>query len=169
MLLIYERHSIRTSIFYLETPDPENPDREQRVYCKWDPYFVRSLERFSSKGIIPPLSPEQEEAIQVLEATCDRVKLHMILDVGDIQFVSNSHTLHARTAYRDFPPDSGDRAVQMLEHEGPIGLGSTNEVVGAKLCTLGSSKQDPPSEKGRANEPRSGAYHSLRAKFFIAC
>ena len=99
--------SIRTSIFYLETPDPENPDREQRVYCKWDPYFVRSLERFSSKGIIPPLSPEQEEAIQLLEATCDRVKLHMILDIGDIQFVSNSHTLHARTAYRDFPPDSG--------------------------------------------------------------
>ncbi|KAI5927883.1 hypothetical protein F4810DRAFT_161420 [Camillea tinctor] len=98
---------IRASVFYLETPDPENPEREQRVYCKWDPYFVRSLTRFSDKGIIPPLSPEQEEAAALLEATCERVKLHMILDIGDIQFVANSHTLHARTAYRDFPPDSG--------------------------------------------------------------
>ncbi|KAI1506174.1 hypothetical protein F5X99DRAFT_365756 [Biscogniauxia marginata] len=98
---------IKTAVFYLETPDPENPEREQRVYCKWDPYFVRSLKRFSDKGIIPPLSPEQEEAAQLLEATCERVKLHMILEVGDIQFVANSHTLHARTAYRDFPPDSG--------------------------------------------------------------
>ncbi|KAI0601753.1 hypothetical protein F4775DRAFT_581958 [Biscogniauxia sp. FL1348] len=98
---------IRAAVFYLETPDPENPDREQRVYCKWDPYFVRSLTRFSDKGIIPPLSPEQDEAAKLLEATCERVKLHMILDIGDIQFVANSHTLHARTAYRDFPPDSG--------------------------------------------------------------
>ncbi|KAI1095377.1 Clavaminate synthase-like protein [Rostrohypoxylon terebratum] len=98
---------IRAAVFYLETPDPANPDREQRVYCKWDPYFVRSLTRFSDKGIIPPLSPEQEEAIQLLEATCERVKLHMILDIGDIQFVANTHTLHARTAYRDFGPDSG--------------------------------------------------------------
>ncbi|KAI1106798.1 Clavaminate synthase-like protein [Jackrogersella minutella] len=98
---------IRAAVFYLETPDPANPEREQRVYCKWDPYFVRSLTRFSDKGIIPPLSPEQEEAVKLLEATCERVKLHMILDIGDIQFVANTHTLHARTAYRDFGPDSG--------------------------------------------------------------
>ncbi|VUC36825.1 unnamed protein product [Clonostachys rosea] len=98
---------IRTAVFYLETPDPNNPDREQRVYCKWDPYFVRSLTRFSDAGVIPPLSPEQQEAIKVLEETCQRVRLHMILEVGDIQFVSNSHTLHARTEYTDFPPESG--------------------------------------------------------------
>ncbi|CAJ2511276.1 Uu.00g069010.m01.CDS01 [Anthostomella pinea] len=98
---------IRAAVFYLETPDPEDPEREQRVYCKWDPYFVRSLTRFSDEGIIPALSPEQQEAIQLLEATCERVKLHMVLKVGDIQFVANSHTLHARTAYRDYAPDSG--------------------------------------------------------------
>ncbi|KAI1844198.1 hypothetical protein JX265_002971 [Neoarthrinium moseri] len=102
-----EEPYIRTAVYYLETPDPANPDAEQRVYCKWDPYFVRSLKRFSDAGIIPPLSPEQVEATEVLEAVCDRVKLHMILQVGDIQFVANTHTLHARTAYRDFGPDSG--------------------------------------------------------------
>lgn len=102
-----EQEWIRAAIFYLELPDPANPDREQRVYCKWDPYYVRSLTRFSDKGIIPALSPEQTEAIQLLEDVCNRVRLHMVLEVGDIQFVSNSHTLHARTAYRDYAPDSG--------------------------------------------------------------
>lgn len=98
---------IRTAVFYLETPDPADQTREQRVYCKWDPYYVRSLSRFSDAGIIPPLSPAQIEAAQLLEDTCDRVKLHMILEVGDVQFVSNSHTLHARTAYRDYAPGTG--------------------------------------------------------------
>lgn len=99
-----EEPYIRTAVFYLETP---LEGQEQRVYCKWDPYYVRSLTRFSDKGIIPPLSPAQVHALETLEAVCNRVKLHMILEVGDIQFVTNSHILHARTAYRDFPPDSG--------------------------------------------------------------
>ncbi|OAL33692.1 hypothetical protein AYO20_07030 [Fonsecaea nubica] len=99
-----EEPYIRTSVFYLETPEA---GKEQRVYCKWDPYYVRSLTRFSDKGIIPPLSPAQVRALETLEAVCQRVKLHMILEVGDIQFVSNSHILHARTAYRDYGPDSG--------------------------------------------------------------
>jgi Taurine catabolism dioxygenase TauD, TfdA family len=92
---------IRTAIFFLE------PGGLRRVYSKWDPYFVRSLSRFSDAGLIPPLSPQQEEAAQVLEETCNRLKLHMVLDVGDIQFLSNEHVFHARTAYRDHGPDSG--------------------------------------------------------------
>jgi len=102
-----EEPYIRGAVFHLETPDPENSNREPRVYCKWDPYYARSTTRFSDAGIIPPLSHEQQEAMQILEDTCNRVKLHMILEVGDIQFVANSHTLHARTAYRDYAPDSG--------------------------------------------------------------
>lgn len=102
-----EEEWIRASIFYLETPDPSDPTKEQRVLCKWDPYFIRSLTRFSDKGIIPPLSPEQVEATQFLEDVCNRVRLHMVLEVGDIQFVANTHTLHARTAYRDYASDSG--------------------------------------------------------------
>jgi hypothetical protein len=99
-----EEPYIRTSVFYLETPEE---GKEQRVYCKWDPYYVRSLTRFSDVGTIPPLSAEQVHALETLENVCSRVKLHMILEVGDIQFVSNEHILHARTAYRDYGPDSG--------------------------------------------------------------
>ncbi|GAP85516.1 putative taurine catabolism dioxygenase protein [Rosellinia necatrix] len=104
-----EEPYIRGAVFYLETADPTDPGGRAaaRVYCKWDPSFVRSLRRFSDAGVIPPLSAAQEEAADLLEATCERVKLHMVLGVGDIQFVANSHTLHARTAYTDHPPASG--------------------------------------------------------------
>ncbi|KAF7619735.1 hypothetical protein F9C07_2862 [Aspergillus flavus] len=108
---------IRTSVMYLERG--ENP----RVYTKWDPYYVRSLSRFSEAGIVPPLSAAQVEALEVLEATCNRLSLHMILEVGDIQFLSNSHVLHARTAYTDHAPPTPRRHLMRLwlatpEHEG---------------------------------------------------
>lgn len=81
----------------------------------------RSLKRFWDSGEVPPLSPAQEEAIQVLEAIAMREAMHMVLvspengtkgmaaiadtdvsmtisqEVGDIQFVSGVHLLHART------------------------------------------------------------------------
>lgn len=99
---------IRTSIFYLE-PKPNG-----RVYSKWDPYYVRSLERFSSKGLIPALSPAQKEAMRVLEEVCNKLALHMILEIGDIQFLSNAHVFHARTEYKDYPPPAPRRHLMRL-------------------------------------------------------
>lgn len=103
-----EKEWIKTSVFYLETgPSP-------RVYSKWDPYYVKSLTRFSSAGLIPPLSPEQLRAAQILEDTCVKLALHMILDIGDIQFLSNNHVLHARTEYKDYPPPAPRRHLMRL-------------------------------------------------------
>ncbi|GAE00054.1 taurine catabolism dioxygenase TauD, TfdA family protein [Paecilomyces variotii No. 5] len=99
---------IKTSVVYLERGD------NARVYTKWDPYYVRSLTRFSDAGIIPPLSKAQLEALEVLEATCNRLSLHMILEVGDIQFLSNAHVLHARTSYIDHPPPAPRRHLMRL-------------------------------------------------------
>jgi len=99
---------IKTSVFYLE------PRGQGRVYSKWDPYYVRSLTRFSDKGEIPALSPEQQEAMQVLEQTCVQESLHMILEVGDIQFLSNEHVLHARTEYKDHAPPRPRRHLMRL-------------------------------------------------------
>lgn len=76
-------------------------DDPSRVYLKWDPYNVKSLERVSKAGKIPPLSEAQLEATQVLEDICARESLHMILEVGDIQLVANTHVLHARTSFID--------------------------------------------------------------------
>lgn len=85
---------IRQPVAYLE-----NGGRG-RVYVKWDPYYVRSLARFSDKGLVPPLSEAQARAMRILEETCQREALHMVLEVGDVQFLSNAHVLHARTAYQ---------------------------------------------------------------------
>ncbi|KAJ9136568.1 Clavaminate synthase-like protein [Pleurostoma richardsiae] len=98
----------RQPVIYLE------PGGKGRLYSKWDPYYVRSLTRFSSKGLIPPLSEEQQRALRILEETCQRLALHMILEVGDIQFVSNTHLLHARTEYKDFPPPAPRRHLLRL-------------------------------------------------------
>jgi hypothetical protein len=103
-----EEPYIRASIFYLET------GAHGRVYSKWDPYYVKSLDRFMNAGVIPPLSPEQVEAANVLEETCHRLRLHMILEVGDIQFLSNEHVLHARTEYKDHAPPTPRRHLMRL-------------------------------------------------------
>ncbi|ATZ51202.1 hypothetical protein BCIN_06g06240 [Botrytis cinerea B05.10] len=103
-----EEPYIKTSVFYLET----GPNG--RVYSKWDPYYVKSLTRFSDAGVIPPLSPEQVEAAKVLEETCHRLRLHMILEIGDIQFLSNEHVLHARTEYKDHAPPAPRRHLMRL-------------------------------------------------------
>lgn len=94
-----------------------------KLLKRWDPYYIRSLERFSSAGIIPPLSPAQLEAADVLEATCNSLALHMILEVGDIQFLSNAHVLHARTAYKDHAPPAPRRHLMRLWLATPEGEG----------------------------------------------
>ena len=97
--------------------------RKLTFRARWDPYFIRSLERFSSAGLTPPLSPAQLEAADVLESTCKRLSLHMILEVGDIQFLSNAHMLHARTEYKDHAPPSPRRHLMRLWLATPEGEG----------------------------------------------
>ena len=97
--------------------------RKLTLRVRWDPYFIRSLDRFSSAGLIPPLSPAQLEAADVLESTCKRLSLHMILEVGDIQFLSNAHVLHARTEYKDHAPPAPRRHLMRLWLATPEGEG----------------------------------------------
>ncbi|KAF2433770.1 Clavaminate synthase-like protein [Tothia fuscella] len=99
---------IRSAVFYLENGG------KGRVYSKWDPYYVRSLTRYSDAGLIPPLSEEQLHALKVLEDTCASNALHMILEVGDIQFLSNNHVFHARTEYKDHPAPAPRRHLMRL-------------------------------------------------------
>ncbi|KAK4550006.1 hypothetical protein LTR36_002973 [Oleoguttula mirabilis] len=98
----------RSSIIYLE----DDPQGSPRVFSKIDPNNVTSLARFNSgpDARIPPLSDKQTHALQVLDETCSRLALHMILDPGDIQLLSNTHVYHARTAYKDHPAGSVDES-----------------------------------------------------------
>ncbi|KAH9809181.1 hypothetical protein Tdes44962_MAKER06208 [Teratosphaeria destructans] len=96
----------KSSIIYLEN----DPTGCPRVFAKFDPNNVTSLARFQTgpNARIPPLSERQKHALQILEQTCTRLALHMILDPGDIQLLANTHVFHARTAYKDYPPGSLD-------------------------------------------------------------
>ncbi|KAB8226238.1 taurine catabolism dioxygenase TauD [Aspergillus novoparasiticus] len=99
------------------------PGGKERVYVKWDPYFVKSLTRFSDKGLIPPLSAEQLEAMKVLEETCQRNGIVYDCEIGDIQFVSCCQTFHSRTGFTDPPPPQPQRYLLRTwigtpEHEG---------------------------------------------------
>jgi hypothetical protein len=90
---------------------------------RWDPYFVKSLARFSDKGLIPPLSEEQLEAIKIMEETCQRNGLVYDCEIGDIQFVSCCQILHSRTGFTDPPPPKPQRYLLRTwigtpEHEG---------------------------------------------------
>lgn len=85
-----------------------------RVTSTWDPYYIRSIGRHVDAGLIPALTDAQKEAMEVLEATAQKLALHMILDVGDMQFVSDLHVFHARTAYRDHPPPQPRRHLLRL-------------------------------------------------------
>ncbi|CAO1618450.1 unnamed protein product [Parajaminaea phylloscopi] len=76
----------------------------QSLVTQIDPYYLWSTSRFVEAGEIPGLSDEQTEAMKVLEETAQKLALHMVLEEGDCQFVSDTHVLHARTAYRDHPP-----------------------------------------------------------------
>ncbi|PWN93538.1 Clavaminate synthase-like protein [Acaromyces ingoldii] len=105
-------------------------EADNRLVIHWDPYYIRSLGRHIEAGLIPPTSPEQLEAMEVLEQTAQRLSLHMVLEVGDIQFVSDHHVLHARTAYKDHLPPKPRRHLLRLwlacpEGPDPLGLGWT--------------------------------------------
>ncbi|PWN34744.1 Clavaminate synthase-like protein [Meira miltonrushii] len=102
-----------------------------RLIVHWDPYYIRSVTRHVEAGHMPPVSEAQLEAMKVLEETAQRLSLHMILAVGDIQFVADTHVLHARTAYKDYPAPAPRRHLLRLwlatpEGEDPLNLGWTS-------------------------------------------
>lgn len=103
-----EEPYIRTSLLQLV----EASNGEERVYARFDPMNVTTLERYNSgpDAVIPPLNPAQVEAMAILEETAHRLALHMILQPGDIQLLANAHIFHARTEYTDWPAGSVDEA-----------------------------------------------------------
>ncbi|UZJ56258.1 hypothetical protein CBS101457_005578 [Exobasidium rhododendri] len=100
---------------------------DHHLSLQWDPYYIRSIGRHVEAGLIPAVTPEQTEAMKVLEETAQTVALHMVLDIGDIQFVSDHHVLHARTAYRDHAPPAPRRHLLRLWLAVPEGPDPLNQ------------------------------------------
>ncbi|KAL2880562.1 hypothetical protein SGCOL_003933 [Colletotrichum sp. CLE4] len=85
-----------------------------KLSMKWDSYYVGALQRFWAVGLLPQYTDSQREAIQVMEEMCRRLSLEMTLQQGDIQFVANTHNLHARSAYKDDNDVAKKRWLQRL-------------------------------------------------------
>jgi hypothetical protein len=80
----------------------QRPVYENGRLVAYGPDYMRSAQRGPQ---VPPLTPAQREALDLLETlTHDpRFALTMDLRAGDMQFLNNRVVLHSRTAYRDDP------------------------------------------------------------------
>lgn len=87
---------------------------KDRLSMKWDSYYVGALQRFWEKGLLPQYTDAQRDAIRVMEEMCHRLSLEMTLQPGDVQFVTNTHNLHARSAYKDDNDPNKKRWLQRL-------------------------------------------------------
>lgn len=85
-----------------------------RLSMKWDSYYVGALQRFWEVGLLPKYTDAQHEAIRVMEEMCHRFSLEMTLQQGDVQFVTNTHNLHARSSYKDDNDVTKKRWLQRL-------------------------------------------------------
>jgi hypothetical protein len=54
---------------------------------------------------VPPFTPQQQEALDLLDKLADDQALHlrMVFLPGDVQFVHNHTVFHERTAFVDWP------------------------------------------------------------------
>lgn len=73
-----------------------------RLITRYGPDYILSAQRGAH---VPPLSPTQLDAMEVLDQLNNdpRFALTMDLRAGDMQFLNNNVILHSRTAYEDHP------------------------------------------------------------------
>ncbi len=77
-------------------------DNRGRLSVSYGPDYIRSAQRGAH---VPPLSPEQREAMAVLDQLNSDPQFSVTMDLrpGDMQFLNNHIILHSRTAYEDYP------------------------------------------------------------------
>jgi hypothetical protein len=82
-----------------------------RFACRFIPTHIYSAQEFSD---VPRLTENQKEAISMIDETAndDRFHFSMMFEPGDIQFLNNHITFHARTEFED--DDSIERRRHLL-------------------------------------------------------
>jgi len=76
-------------------------------------WYIRHAEQLEG---VPPLTPAQQEALDLYEATANRADLYldMHFEPGDIQWLKNSVILHKRSEYEDWPEPERKRHLLRL-------------------------------------------------------
>jgi len=73
--------------------------------------FVESAQRFPD---VPRITPEQNEALDMLAKLAEDLCMHMALEPGDIQLLNNHVTYHSRTGYEDHEDPARQRLLYRL-------------------------------------------------------
>jgi hypothetical protein len=102
------------------------PWYKQPMFCFTDGFFSAigagsTIERALKLPGVPPLTPAQEEAIQVYRDIVDEFAADIDFKVGDIQFLANHVTLHSRRAFEDWPEPHRRRHLLRLWLRDPTG------------------------------------------------
>jgi len=86
---------------------------ENRLSAVYQRAYIESARRFPG---VPPLTPQQVEALDLFDALSNDPALHftMQLEAGDLQFVHNHTLLHDRTAFEDWPEPERKRHLLRL-------------------------------------------------------
>ncbi|MGH8784180.1 MAG: TauD/TfdA family dioxygenase [Cupriavidus necator] len=79
-------------------------------------FIAGAIEKAQELPGVAPLAPKQREAIALVNelASEDGIRLDMEFQPGDMQFLLNHTTLHARTAYEDWPEPENRRHLLRL-------------------------------------------------------
>jgi hypothetical protein len=75
--------------------------------------YIESARRFPD---VPPLTPDQIQALDLFDALANDPALHFCMELraGDMQFVHNHTLLHDRTAFEDWPEPGRKRHLLRL-------------------------------------------------------
>ena len=100
-------------------PGETEPWTRQPVFSIQDGYFAArgatgTLMRTQQMPGVPKLTPAQREAIDLYGKLCPDFALDLEFRIGDISYVSNHVTLHARTDYVDWPEPERKRHLLRL-------------------------------------------------------
>ncbi len=89
-------------------PGQTRPWGRKPVVSVKDGYFAArgassTIKRAQDLPGVPKLTPAQAEAIRMYQAISSEFALEIDFEPGDISYVNNHVTLHARSAYQDWP------------------------------------------------------------------
>ena len=109
-----------------EVPEGKKPWFEMPVFNFHEGYltthyqgrYIRTAQRFPE---LPRFTDAQEEALSMVTALADELRLSMEFRPGDMQFLHNHVTLHSRTHYEDYPEPERRRHLLRLWLSTPEG------------------------------------------------
>lgn len=125
-----------------EIPSGVVPYHRQPVFSVTDGYFAArgassTIKRAQKMPGVPKLTEAQSEAIAYYQELAGELSLYIDWHPGDISFVLNHVSLHARTAYEDWPEASRKRHLLRLwldlESARPVHPEIAEDMSGIKL------------------------------------